>query len=83
MTIIQTLQSWGNSAGIRLPKQVLLAAHLQLNQRLEITVKGGSVILSPLKEDVPSLGDMLAGVTPELVAGELDWGLDLGAENYE
>ncbi len=81
MNIQQTLQKWGNGTGVRLPQKVVKAAHLQLNQPLDIDIKNGSIILTPVK-DTPSLTlpQMLAGVEPKDIGGELDWGGAVGNE---
>jgi antitoxin MazE len=81
MILTQSLQKWGNSAGVRLPKKVIEEAHLKLDEPLEITIKGKSVILTPLtKGKQVNLDDMLKGVTPEDVGGEYDWGSPVGKE---
>ena len=77
----QSLQKWGNSAGVRLPKKVIKAAKLKLDQQLVVSLKGQSIILTPLQSDDDfTLDKMLEGVTPENVHGEFDWGPDVGAE---
>ena len=81
MNITQTLQKWGNSAGVRLPKKVIEAAHLQLNDPLEVTIKGKSIILTPAKKKPPiTLQALLSGVKPEDVSGEYNWGEPAGKE---
>jgi antitoxin MazE len=81
MNLTQNLQKWGNSAGVRLPKKVIEEAHLKLDEPLEITIKGKSVILTPLtKSKKITLKDMLKGVTPDDVGGEQDWGVPVGKE---
>jgi len=77
----QSLQKWGNSAGVRLPKKVIKAAKLKLDQPLVVSLKGQSIILTPVKpDDGFTLKKMLVGVTPENVHGEISWGPDAGAE---
>jgi antitoxin MazE len=77
----QSLQKWGNSAGVRLPKKVIKAAKLKLDQQLVVSLKGQSIILTPVQSDDDfTLDKMLVGVTPENVHGEVDWGPDVGAE---
>jgi antitoxin MazE len=84
MNITQSLQKWGNGAGVRIPKKVANAAHLQLNQQLVVTLQDNSIVLTPIVEEKrQSLDSILKGVTPKLVGGELDWGKDIGAERYE
>jgi antitoxin MazE len=81
MNITQSLQKWGNGTGVRLPQGVVKAANLQLNQRLDVSVKGRSIILTPVEsENDFTLAAMLRGVTPDHVEGEMKWGEDIGAE---
>ena len=81
MILTQSLQKWGNSTGIRLPKKVIEEAHLKLDEPLEITIKGKSIILTPVtKQKKITLDKMLKGVSPEDVGGEYDWGLPVGKE---
>ena len=84
MNITQNLQKWGNSTGIRIPKKVIDAAQLQPNQTLSISLKGGSIVLTPVKQiNDFTLHKMLEGVTPENVHSEFDWGQDVGAEKID
>ena len=77
----QSLQKWGNSSGVRLPKKIIKAAKLKDNQLLAVSLKGQSIVLTPIKStDSFTLDKMLEGVTPENVHGEFDWGPDVGAE---
>lgn len=79
MNITQTLEKWGNSQGVRLPKKVIEAARLRLNSPLQISLKGRSIVLTPVAE-TNRLEAMLTGVTPKLVGGEENWGNDVGRE---
>lgn len=84
MNITQSLQKWGNGTGVRLPKKVVEAAQLKINQPLEVTIKDKSVILTPMTDSsIVSIDSLLKGVTPDKINGELDWGEDIGAEQYE
>lgn len=57
------------------------AAHFTINEPLNITIKGKSVILTPVKEtEKIRLEDLLSGVTPQSVGGEHSWGSKVGAE---
>ena len=75
MVITRSVQKWGNGTGLRLPKQVLEAPNISLNQELRVTLEGKSIVLTPI--EVPervTLGMLLKGVTPENVHGEFDLG---------
>jgi antitoxin MazE len=84
MNITQNLQKWGNSSGVRLPKKVVEAAKLKPDQPLEISLRGRSIVLTPVQEeDNFTLKDMLKGVTPENMHPLVNWGPDVGAEIIE
>lgn len=84
MNITQSLQKWGNGTGVRIPKKVVDAAHLRINQQLTLTLQNRSIVLTPvIEKKEQTLDSMLDGVTPPIVGGELDWGKDTGAERYE
>lgn len=84
MEITQSLQKWGNGRGVRIPKKVVQAAKISINQPLAISIQGTSIVLTPIINDNElTLESMLKGVTPSLVSGELNWGEDIGAEKYE
>lgn len=81
MNITQNLQKWGNGTGVRIPKKVIDAAKLKVNQPLEVSLKGKSIVLTPVDLDKDfTLEKMLAGVTPENIHPLSDWGPDVGAE---
>ncbi len=81
MNITQSLQKWGNGTGVRIPKKVIEAAKLKINQPLEVTLKGKSIVLTPVDKDKDfTLESMLKGVTPENVHPAVVWGPDVGAE---
>lgn len=80
MNITQNIQKWGNGTGIIIPKKVMQAANLQVNQTLIVSLQNDSILLTPLQDKKVSLEAMLKGVTPALVNGAIEWGDDLGAE---
>lgn len=84
MILTQSLQKWGNGTGVRLPKKVVQAAKIQINQPLEVSIQGNSIVLTPVVDKkYNALDSLLKGVTPEKISGELDWGEDVGVEKYE
>ncbi len=83
MNITLSLQKWGNGTGVRIPKKVVQAAKLHINQPLSVVLQDDSIVLTPVKDSELTLESMLRGVTPDKVGGELDWGEDVGAERYE
>jgi antitoxin MazE len=57
-----SVAKWGNSAAIRLPKNILDALSLRIGDQVSIVQRGRSVVIEPCK---PSLDDLLARVTPQ------------------
>ncbi len=86
MIYTQTLQKWGNGEGIRLPKKVREATGLKPGVKVNVTVKNGAVVLTPVDNSkIPrrmTLDELLKGMTPEIVGGEYDWGPDVGVERW-
>ena len=57
-----SIAKWGNSAALRLPKNMLEALSLNIGDAVTIVQKGNTLVIEPCK---PSLDDLLAKVTPE------------------
>ena len=73
------LTKWGNSLGLRIPKD--LASRFRLTEGMQVDVKAerGRIVISV---DRPRyrLEDLLAGITPEDMHEAFDWGPDVGRE---
>ena len=57
-----SITKWGNSAAVRLPKNILDSLSLHIGDSVTITQRDNSVVIKPCK---PSLDDLLAKVTPQ------------------
>jgi len=55
-----TIQKWGNSKAIRLPKAILEMVFLKENDRVQIKVVDGNLLLIPTKKRL-SLKERIAG----------------------
>jgi antitoxin MazE len=76
------IQKWGNSLAIRIPKAFADEAGLKDNDEVEIAVRDGQIIVTPIKRNMYSLDALLDGVTPENRHGEWDTGIDTGNEGW-
>ena len=76
------IKRWGNNLGVRLPAAVARAARLRADQRVRVTVEGGSVVISPYVDDEKSLESRLARFDPARHGGEVMATLPLGAERW-
>ncbi|THF65480.1 AbrB/MazE/SpoVT family DNA-binding domain-containing protein [Pseudothauera nasutitermitis] len=77
------IKHWGNNLGVRLPAAVARAAHLHADQRVRISVEGERVIITPLRDEPPTLEQRLAHFDPARHGGEaMQTGEALGAERW-
>jgi antitoxin MazE len=54
------IKQWGNNLGVRLPAAVAREAHLQVHQRVRVSVEGSQVIITPLENAPLTLEQRLA-----------------------
>ena len=45
-----TISSWGNSQGLRFPKDVMKELHLAVGDKMKILVENQKIILEPIKQ---------------------------------
>ena len=72
---------WGNSLGIRIPKHAVEALALEANALIEVEVKNGKLVLTPVTEPELSLEELLAQVQ-DTSESEVDWGEPVGREAW-
>jgi len=46
-----TISKWGNSQGVRLPKNIVQELHLTIGDRINIIVENNRVIMEPIKKE--------------------------------
>ncbi len=68
------IKKWGNSAAIRLPAPLLRSLRLNLEDRIDMRLENGCIVLEPVATDDCSLGDLLGRITPDNVHPEIDFG---------
>jgi antitoxin MazE len=76
------IQKWGNSQGLRLAKNLLADAQLNVGDEVEISVKEGIMIVAPAKRmrGRHNLKDLVARIPENYQSEELDWREPLGKE---
>ncbi len=75
------LDRWGNSLGVRLPKAIAESAGLREGDRVEISFEDSAVVIRPAKPHY-TLEELVAGITPENLHPETDWGPAVGRERF-
>lgn len=74
------VKKWGNSASVRIPASVMAAAGLRLDQAVEVREDNGRIVIEPITREEYDLADLLAGITPENIHDEVDFGAPVGNE---
>lgn len=73
------LRKWGNSLGVRLPKEVVKKAKLRDGKVVSVKNMGSTIIItSKTKEE--TLEELTSQITPKNRYEEFDWGLPVGNE---
>ena len=76
-----TIQKWGNSQAVRIPKAALEMAELNENDKVEIQVHDGNLVIVPVKKH-KKLEDRIAEYTGDYVCGEWNTGKPTGKEVF-
>ena len=74
-----TIQRWGNSQGIRIPKGALAASHIGENDAVEIIAEKNTITLRKVNRP-KSLNELFAGYHGDYQPVEFDTGADVGLE---
>jgi antitoxin MazE len=74
------VQRWGNSLAVRIPRSFAAETNIEEGTLVELSLAQGALMVSPIDEPVPTLEELLAGVTDENIHGEWDTGPAVGKE---
>ena len=72
---------WGNSLGIRIPKQLAEAIELKEGDEIELYQEENKLILKPRKKQF-TLEQLLEGMEEKHLHSEVDWGESVGQEQW-
>jgi antitoxin MazE len=75
-----TIQKWGNSQGLRIAKEVLAEAKLDVGDTMEIEVKPKVIILRKPARKKLSLAELVKKIPKGYKSKEYDWGKPMGKE---
>lgn len=76
------IRKWGNSPALRLPVAALKDAALSLEQKVNITVTRGRIVIEPSDRVDYDLSELVASITPKNTHAEVDFGLPVGKEVF-
>jgi antitoxin MazE len=66
------ISKWGNSQGLRMPKDIMDSLHLQVGDNVNITMLDGKVIIEPMKKDILNydLNELISKIPTNYKASE-------------
>ncbi len=74
------IETWGDSAVVRIPTTVMIAASLSVSQGVEVREENGRVVIEPIQSFTYTLNELLADMRPETFPGNEDWDPVVGQE---
>ena len=57
------VRKWGNSASVRIPAAVMQAAHLDLDDPVDVRLESGRIVIVPVQRKQYKLADLIKGIT--------------------
>jgi antitoxin MazE len=78
--MITTVQKWGNSLGVRIPKPVAQAKRLRPGSQVDLREEKNRLVIVPVEAPKIELADLLRGITKRNIHREADFGEPRGKE---
>ena len=76
------VKKWGNSASVRIPASVMAAAHLSLDQSVEVREEEGRIIIEPVQPDRYDLASLVDAITDDNRHEAAEFGAPRGGEAW-
>ena len=77
-----SIQKWGNSLALRIPKSFATEIGLHRETSVEISLANGKLVITPVAKPRPTLKQLLVKVTKENLHHEVDTGSAIGNETW-
>jgi antitoxin MazE len=74
------VKKWGNSASVRIPTAIMEAAHLELDDAVDVREESGRIVIEPAQRKEFALAELVNGITRENLHDEADFGKPVGKE---
>jgi antitoxin MazE len=78
--LLAKIQKWGNSLGLRIPKNLAADAKVSEGTSVELNVENGRLVAAPQRKAEYTIRDLVARITPENLHGETNTGSPVGRE---
>lgn len=74
------VKKWGNSAAVRIPAAIMAAAHVDLDQPVDVREEQGRIVIEPVRRKAYKLDELLGGITSSNLHEPVDTGAPVGKE---
>jgi len=74
------VKKWGNSAAVRIPAAIMAAAHVDLDQSVEVREEQGRIVIEPIRHKQFKLDELLSGISRKNLHEPIDTGVPVGKE---
>jgi len=78
--MLATIQKWGNSQGVRLPKVFLDELNMREGSEVEILKQDNIIIIKNAAPRRKTIQELFAGYDDDYTPEEIDWGNPVGNE---
>ena len=82
--MISKIQKWGNSQGLRLNKNLLEDAQIDVGDEVDLSIEDGRIIISPANRirGRHKLENLVAQIPSDYKPSEYNWGKPVGGETW-
>jgi len=77
------ISKWGNSQGLRVPKDIMESLQLHIGDNVNITIVDGKVIIEPVRQDIPefNLNELVSKIPEDYKVNE-EFNTKIGKEEW-
>jgi len=82
--MLTKVQKWGNSQGLRFPKEILYRAHISIGDEVDINIYHGEIVIKPTTKirGKYNLKDLVSKIPSNYKPEEENWGSPAGKEEW-
>jgi len=82
--MLTKVQKWGNSQGLRFPKEILSRANISIGDEVDIEIHNGEIVIKPVTRirGKYNLKDLVSKIPDNYMSEEQNWGSPLGKEEW-
>ncbi|MEW6007128.1 MAG: AbrB/MazE/SpoVT family DNA-binding domain-containing protein [bacterium] len=82
--MLTKIQKWGNSQGLRFPKEILHRAHISIGDEVDINIYHGEIVVKPITKirGKYNLKELVSKIPNNYKTEEENWGVPVGKEEW-